>query len=132
MSLPDWTIILCLDPANDFRLPIRCCRHELRHVRARTTAFFQGLLEGIASIEAHAYRHLALLGAPALRRVISIGGGAKSDAWATIRRRILGVPVSTAEQTEACYGAALLALRGALKRTPSKGDARRPSVGGAP
>lgn len=72
--------------------------------------FFQGLLEGIASVEALAYRRLAELGAPALKRVISIGGGAKNLAWSKIRERILGVPVLPAEQTEASYGAALLAL----------------------
>ena len=74
--------------------------------------FFQALLEGIASVEALAYRQLSQLGAPALRRVISIGGGAKNEAWTTIRHRALGVPVTVAEQTEANYGAALLALRG--------------------
>lgn len=74
--------------------------------------FFQGLLEGIASVEALAYRRLALLGAPALRRVISIGGGARNEAWTRIRQRILGVDVSVAEQTEASFGAALLALNG--------------------
>jgi sugar (pentulose or hexulose) kinase len=74
--------------------------------------FFQGLLEGIAAVEALAYQHLALLGAPALRRVISIGGGAKNAPWTEIRSRTLGVPVTTAEQTEASYGAALLALHG--------------------
>ena len=74
--------------------------------------FFQGLLEGIASVEALAYRSLALLGAPALRRVISIGRGARNDAWTEIRRRVLGVDVTVAEQTEASYGAALLALQG--------------------
>lgn len=74
--------------------------------------FFQGLLEGIAAIEARAYRRLGELGAPALRRVISIGGGARNAAWSAIRQRLLGVPVSIAEQTEASYGAALLALNG--------------------
>jgi len=74
--------------------------------------FFQGLLEGIASVEALAYQRLALLGAPPLRRVISIGGGARNDAWTAIRHRILGVPVTVAEQTEASYGAAMLALHG--------------------
>ncbi|HVY98110.1 MAG TPA: FGGY-family carbohydrate kinase [Dongiaceae bacterium] len=77
---------------------------------ADDAAFFQGLLEGIASIEALAYRRLAELGAPALRRVVSIGGGAKNAAWSRIRERVLGVPVERAEQTEASYGAALLAL----------------------
>ncbi|KJC40477.1 carbohydrate kinase [Bradyrhizobium sp. LTSP885] len=75
--------------------------------------FFQGLLEGIASVEALAYRQLAGLGAPRLRRVIGIGGGAKNEAWTRIRHRTLGVPVTVAEQTEASYGAALLALNGA-------------------
>ncbi|MBR0751005.1 FGGY-family carbohydrate kinase [Bradyrhizobium jicamae] len=74
--------------------------------------FFQGLLEGIASVEALAYRQLASLGAPPLRRVVSIGGGARNDKWTAIRHRTLGVPVSVAEQTEASFGAALLALNG--------------------
>ncbi|MEK9284941.1 FGGY-family carbohydrate kinase [Bradyrhizobium sp. ISRA442] len=74
--------------------------------------FFQALLEGIASVEALAYQQLARLGAPPPRRVISIGGGAKNDAWTQIRHRRLGVPVVTAEQSEASYGAALLALQG--------------------
>jgi sugar (pentulose or hexulose) kinase len=79
---------------------------------AEPVRFFQGLLEGIAAVEALAYQRLARLGAPALRRVISIGGGAKNAPWTEIRRRTLGVPVTTAEQTEASYGAALLALHG--------------------
>jgi D-ribulokinase len=75
--------------------------------------FFQGLLEGIAAIEALAYDRLRQLGAPSLKRVISIGGGAKNAAWTELRRRALGVPVTVAENTEASFGAALLALRGA-------------------
>jgi sugar (pentulose or hexulose) kinase len=77
---------------------------------ADDVTFFQGLLEGVAAVEAMAYRRLGELGAPALRRVISIGGGAKNAAWSEIRHRRLGVPVTVAEQTEASYGAALLAL----------------------
>ncbi|HEY3144785.1 MAG TPA: FGGY-family carbohydrate kinase [Dongiaceae bacterium] len=74
--------------------------------------FFQGLLEGIAAIEAQAYEGLHNLGAPALQRVISIGGGARNAAWTEIRRRTLRVPVTVAQETEASYGAALLALHG--------------------
>jgi hypothetical protein len=74
--------------------------------------FLQALLEGVAAIEAIAYRTLATLGAPRLRRVVSIGGGASNDAWRRIRQRILGVSVTTAEQNQASYGAALLALNG--------------------
>lgn len=79
---------------------------------AEDCRFFQGLLEGIAAIEMLAYQSLALLGAPPLRRVISTGGGARNDGWTAIRRRILGVPVTVAGQSEASYGAALLALNG--------------------
>ena len=75
-------------------------------------AFFQGLLEGIAGIEAMGYERLAALGASPLRRVITIGGGARNDAWTAIRTRRLGVPVSVAEQTGAAFGTALLALNG--------------------
>jgi D-ribulokinase len=74
--------------------------------------FFQGLLEGIAAVEAQAYQALRDLGAPPLQRVISIGGGARNGAWTAIRQRILGVPVSVAEETEASFGTALLALHG--------------------
>lgn len=74
--------------------------------------FFQALLEGIAGVEALAYQALRDLGAPPLQRVISIGGGARNEAWTAIRRRILGVPVSVAEETEASFGTALLAFHG--------------------
>jgi len=74
--------------------------------------FFQGLLEGIAAVEGLAYQALRDLGAPALQRVISIGGGARNAAWTAIRQRVLGVPVSVAEETEASFGTALLALHG--------------------
>jgi D-ribulokinase len=74
--------------------------------------FFQGLLEGIAGVEALAYQALRNLGALGWQRVISIGGGARNAAWTAIRQRTLGVPVSVAEETEASFGTALLALHG--------------------
>jgi sugar (pentulose or hexulose) kinase len=74
--------------------------------------FFQGLLEGIAAIEAMGYERLAALGASPLKRVITIGGGARNEAWTAIRARRLRVSVSVAEQTEAAFGTALLALHG--------------------
>ncbi len=76
--------------------------------------FFQGLLEGIAAIEAEGYARLTALGAPAPSRVISIGGGAANAAWRRIRQRLLGVAVEQAEHQQAAYGSALLARRGAL------------------
>lgn len=73
--------------------------------------FFQGMLEGIAAIERSAYARLAEIGAPQLKRVISIGGGASNASWMEIRERMLGVPVTLASETEAAFGTALLALR---------------------
>lgn len=73
--------------------------------------FLQGLLEGIARIEAEGYARLAELGAPPPRRIIGIGGGAANPTWCQIRARLLGVPVETATRTEAADGVALLALR---------------------
>src|SRR5262249_57700670 len=52
---------------------------------AEDAVFFQALLEGIAGIEALAYRRLAELGAPSPRRVLTVGGGARNDAWTRIR-----------------------------------------------
>jgi D-ribulokinase len=77
--------------------------------------FLQALLEGIAQIEALGYRQLAALGAPPLRTVRSVGGGAGNPAWTRIRARHLGVPLLDALSTDAAYGTALLA-RQALSR----------------
>ncbi|MES9992666.1 MAG: FGGY-family carbohydrate kinase [Candidatus Thiodiazotropha sp.] len=74
--------------------------------------FFQGMLEGIANIEAQGYRLLQRLGAPQLKRVFSVGGGAKNQPWAQIRQLKLQIPVLLAEHQEAAYGTALLAKRG--------------------
>lgn len=53
------------------------------------------------------------LGATAVEAVFTAGGGAQNEKWTMIRERVLGVPVWKAEQTEAAYGAALLALKSA-------------------
>lgn len=75
--------------------------------------YLHGLLESIARIEKSGYDLLTQYGAPRLRRVITAGGGAQNVKWTAIRQRRLGVPVTSAPQGEAAYGAALLA-RGAL------------------
>lgn len=74
--------------------------------------YLQGLLESLAAIEAHGYRLLMELGASPLCEVLSAGGGAANAAWLALRRKALGVPVRAARQTEAAYGAALLAAHG--------------------
>ncbi len=79
--------------------------------------FFQGILEGIAQVEANGYRLLAELGAPPPQRIYTVGGGAANAAWTRIRSRILGVPVQPAAHQEAACGTALLARDGWLAET---------------
>lgn len=71
--------------------------------------FLQGLLEGIARIEALGYQKLQALGATPLTQVYTAGGGAKNPIWQIIRERYLGVSVGSSRYTEAAYGTALLA-----------------------
>ncbi len=73
--------------------------------------FLQGLLEGIAMIEARAYALLAKLGGPPLRSVRTVGGGASNPAWHRIRSDRLGMPPLEPTSLEAAYGSALLARR---------------------
>ncbi|KAE8819400.1 Xylulose kinase [Hordeum vulgare] len=75
--------------------------------------YLHGILESMARIEARGYKLLKELGATPVEEVFTSGGGAQNEKWTAIRERVLGVPVRKAEQTEAAYGAALLALRGA-------------------
>ncbi len=74
--------------------------------------FFQGMLEGIAAIEALGYQRLAELGAPKVTSVRSVGGGSDNDAWTQIRKHYLKVDMIKPVQTEAAYGSAVLALDG--------------------
>lgn len=79
---------------------------------ADDAVFLQGLLEGIAGIEALAYDRLRALGGPKLRSVRTVGGGAANAAWTAIRAWRLGVSMVDAENTEAAFGAARLAKKG--------------------
>lgn len=72
--------------------------------------FLQAMLEGIADIEAKGYARLGELGAPALKSVRSVGGGAANRSWTEIRKVRLGVPLLAAQSEEAAAGAARLAL----------------------
>jgi len=71
--------------------------------------FFQGILEGLANIEAEGYRLLHACGAPAPTKILTVGGGAHNTRWETLRAMKLGVPVSQALHSEAAFGAARLA-----------------------
>lgn len=74
--------------------------------------FLQGLLEGIAEVEALAYRTLAELGASPLTSIRSVGGGAGNETWTQIRLKRLAVPARESESEHAAMGTARLAWRG--------------------
>jgi sugar (pentulose or hexulose) kinase len=71
--------------------------------------YLQALLEGLAEIERAGWQRLAQLGAPAIQRVISLGGGARNPQWRAIRQRSLGVAVLNRPQLSAALGMARLA-----------------------
>lgn len=74
--------------------------------------FLKELYEGIAGVEAMGYSKLAELGAPDLKSVRSVGGGAQDKAFSAIRKKRLGVELLKPESSEAAYGAARLARFG--------------------
>jgi len=91
-------------PINDAKLAPR-----LEPRPGNDVEFLHGLLQGLARIEAAGYARLAALGVPPIRCVITNGGGARNATWGKMRKRSLGVPVSTAVNFEAAYGSAMLA-----------------------
>jgi len=72
--------------------------------------YFQGLLEGIATVEQQGYQLLAELGAPYPTKVLTMGGGAENPAWNRIRQNRLGIPVKMSTKKETALGPAILAL----------------------
>lgn len=74
--------------------------------------FFQGLLEGIAGVEALGYRRLAELGATPLKTLRTVGGGAANEPWTRIRERLLKIASQPSLSEHAAVGAARLAWRG--------------------
>jgi D-ribulokinase len=79
---------------------------------ASDVTFLQALFEGIAGVEALAYRRLQELGAPDLVSVRSVGGAAANPAFTHIRARRLNRSMAAPLSGEAAFGAALLARRG--------------------
>ncbi|GJN07680.1 hypothetical protein PR202_ga25528 [Eleusine coracana subsp. coracana] len=109
-----------IDPSVPSPLITIRCRKKARGSRLQPrpeddAEYLHGILESIARIEGNGYNLLKELGATAMEEVFTAGGGAQNEKWTAIRERVLGVPVRKAEQTEAAYGAALLALMGATR-----------------
>lgn len=94
-------------PVNDPHLAPRLTpRPKEDHV------FLQGILEGMAAIEAQGYARLAEHGASPLSSIRSVGGGAANGAWTAIRLQTLKVPEKEAQSEHAAMGTARLAWRG--------------------
>ncbi|SBO43487.1 FGGY-family carbohydrate kinase [Cyanobium sp. NIES-981] len=71
--------------------------------------YLQALLEALADIELAGWRKLASLGIPPIRRVITLGGGARNPQWRRLREQRLGVPVLNRPGLSAALGMARLA-----------------------
>jgi len=71
--------------------------------------FLYGMLQGMARIEKQAYHLLEQVGASHLNSIRTVGGGAVNTVWQTCRQQQIPVPFVPVTQTQAAYGAALLA-----------------------
>ncbi|WP_105432067.1 MULTISPECIES: FGGY-family carbohydrate kinase [Neorhizobium] len=92
-------------PINDPAYPPRLSPRP-----ADDAQFFQAILEGMTSIERQGYERLRSLGAPPLRSVRTVGGGARNPAWTAMRRSTLGADFLPARSVEAAVGTASLVL----------------------
>lgn len=92
-------------PVTDPDLPPR-----ITPIPENRSRFLQGLLEGLSRIEQQGYQKMVELGAPAPKRILTVGGGAKNRAWMALRQQLHRCPITIAPQTEAAYGSALLPL----------------------
>jgi sugar (pentulose or hexulose) kinase len=93
------------------RFPINNPEMEprLEPLPGNSVTFFQGMLEGIARIEAQGYKLLEKLGASTASVVYTTGGGSQNPAWERIRKNILRVKMEKPRSGHAAYGSALLA-----------------------
>lgn len=78
---------------------------------ANDAEFLHELLAGITAIEAQGYARLAALGAPVLRSLRSVGGGARNETWTRMRERLLDAPFLPVQSSEAAAGVARFALK---------------------
>ena len=78
------------------------------------TEFLLGMLQGMANIEALAYRRLNELGAPELRSLRTVGGGRNNGAWQAIRAKTVCDVSSPNASDQAAVGVASLARDGVM------------------
>ncbi len=91
-------------PVNDPNLAPRVAPRP-----ADDAIFLQGLLEGIARIEAQCYREIETRGGGFPDAIYSAGGGARNPAFTDIRAKALGVLPACATNVEAAIGVAHVA-----------------------
>ncbi len=70
---------------------------------------YRATLEGIAFAERLAYQTLAGAGAPLTHQLFTVGGGARSRTWNTIRATVLNRTISIVQDTGSDIGAAMIA-----------------------
>ncbi len=75
--------------------------------------FLQALLEGVTAVESLGYQRLKELGAPDLKSLRTVGGGAQNPTWTAIRQRAFPVPFLEPASNDAAAGTARLALTAA-------------------
>jgi 7-cyano-7-deazaguanine reductase len=97
-------------PINDPHMP-----PKLEPLPSDSLMFLQGILEGIARIEAQGYNVLLELGAPKITAIWTSGSGSQNPAWTSIRERVLGARLTPAKSHSPAVGAAMLAA-GVLQR----------------
>tara|TARA_Y100000589_G_scaffold270675_1_gene263020 strand:- start:1195 stop:2466 length:1272 start_codon:yes stop_codon:yes gene_type:complete len=71
--------------------------------------YLHALLEGLSEIEYQGWTRLTELGAPAPKRLVTLGGGARNPQWRRLRQRLLGIPIRSCYSPPAA-GVARLAL----------------------
>jgi len=81
--------------------------------------YLQALLEGLTMTERQGWSRLRELGAPPVKRVITLGGGACNPQWRQLRQQALGVPVLNRPRLSAARGMARLALASLQRMEPA-------------
>lgn len=119
---------LAMGPASVVQYPLRRQGERFPFAEPAARGFVTGeprdavdahrsALEGVAFVERLGYERIAALGGPAPVRVLSAGGGGRSEPWLRIRATVLGRDIEVPLHSDTAYGAALLAAGGSLYGT---------------
>lgn len=109
------------------RFPWRAPDATFRAVRgdwgaASAEERYLAVLQGVALVERWGLDALGSAGSSGDLHTVS-GGGSRSAVWNQVRATVLGRPVAVVRQRDSAYGAALLALSAATRRSLSETSA---------